>query len=90
MIRLRQMLVIWIHVWIIQLEEEVFLILDWIAHPGKAWIRSQPYAGPYSPKKYVYYKSQENTFTDGSSWTRGYATMNYTIIRYADVLSDGC
>ena len=60
--------------------------LDWIAHPGKAWIRAQPYAGPYSPKKYVYYKSQENSFTDGSSWTRGYATMNYTIIRFADVL----
>ncbi len=60
--------------------------LDWIAHPGKAWIRSQPYAGPYSPKKYIYYKSQENSFTDGSSWTRGYATMNYTIIRFADVL----
>ncbi|MGB5273999.1 MAG: RagB/SusD family nutrient uptake outer membrane protein [Flavobacteriaceae bacterium] len=60
--------------------------LDWIPHPGKAWIRSQPYAGPYSPKKYIYYKSQENSFTDGSSWTRGYSTMNYTIIRYADVL----
>ncbi|MEO1516685.1 MAG: RagB/SusD family nutrient uptake outer membrane protein [Bacteroidota bacterium] len=60
--------------------------LDWIDHPGKAWIRNQPYAGPYSPKKYIYYKSQENTFTDGSSWTRGYATMNYTIIRFADVL----
>lgn len=60
--------------------------LDWIEHPGKAWIRSQPYAGPYSPKKYIYYRSQENTFTDGSSWTRGYATMNYTIIRFADVL----
>jgi hypothetical protein len=60
--------------------------LDWIDHPGSAWIRSFPYAGPYSPKKYIYYKSQENTFTDGSSWTRGYATMNYTIIRYADVL----
>lgn len=60
--------------------------LDWIDHPGSAWIRSFPYAGPYSPKKYIYYKSQENTFTDGSSWTRGYALMNYTIIRYADVL----
>ena len=60
--------------------------LDWIAHPGSAWIRSFPYAGPYSPKKYIYYKSQENTFTDGSSWTRGYAIMNYTIIRFADVL----
>ena len=60
--------------------------LDWIPHPGKAWIRNQPYAGPYSPKKYIYYKRQENTLTDGSSWTRGYATMNYTIIRFADVL----
>jgi len=60
--------------------------LDWIAHPGKAWIRNQPYAGPYSPKKYVYYRSQEGSFTDASSWTRGYALMNYTIIRYADVL----
>lgn len=60
--------------------------LDWIEHPGKAWIRSQPYAGPYSPKKYMYYRSQENSFTDGSSWTRGYSTMNYTIIRFADVL----
>lgn len=60
--------------------------LDWIAHPGKAWIRNQPYAGPYSPIKYSYYKSQENSFTDGSSWTRGYAIMNFTIIRFADVL----
>ena len=60
--------------------------LDWIAHPGKAWIRNQPYAGPYSPKKYIYYKSQEGSLTDASSWTRGYALMNYTIIRYADVL----
>ena len=60
--------------------------LDWIPHPGKAWIRSQAYAGPYSPKKFIYYKSQENSFTDGSSWTRGYAIMNYNIISFADVL----
>lgn len=60
--------------------------LDWKEHPGAAWIRKQDYGGPYSPKKYIYYKSQENSLTDGSSWTRGYALMNYTIIRYADVL----
>ncbi|MDA8685498.1 RagB/SusD family nutrient uptake outer membrane protein [Robiginitalea sp.] len=60
--------------------------LDWIEHPGSAWIRSFPYAGPYSPKKYIYYKSQEGSLTDASSWTRGYALMNYTIIRFADVL----
>lgn len=60
--------------------------LDWIEHPGNDWIRNQAYAGPYSPKKYIYYRTQENSFTDGSSWTRGYAIMNFTIIRYADVL----
>lgn len=60
--------------------------LDWQDFPGYDWIRDQAYAGPYAPKKYVYYKSQEGTLTDGSSWTRGYPAMNYTIIRYADVL----
>ncbi|PHN07533.1 RagB/SusD family nutrient uptake outer membrane protein [Flavilitoribacter nigricans] len=60
--------------------------LDWIEHPGNDWIRNQAYAGPFSPKKYIYYRTQENSFTDGSSWTRGYAIMNFTIIRYADVL----
>ncbi|MFD1816756.1 Starch-binding associating with outer membrane [Pseudarcicella hirudinis] len=60
--------------------------LDWQDHPGKDWIRDQSYAGPYSPKKYIYYKSQEGTLTDGSSWTRGYAAMNHLLIRYADVL----
>lgn len=60
--------------------------LDYGNFPGADWIRSQAYAGPYSPKKFVYYKSQEGKYTDGSSWTRGYAAMNYNIIRYADVL----
>jgi starch-binding outer membrane protein, SusD/RagB family len=60
--------------------------LDWQKHPGFDWIRDQAYAGPYSPKKFIYYKSQEGSLTDGSSWTRGYAAMNYCIIRFADVL----
>ena len=34
----------------------------------------------------MYYKRQENTLTDGSGWTRGYATLNFNIIRFADVL----
>ena len=55
-------------------------------HPGQAWIRDQPYAGPYSPKKFVYYADQEGTLSDGTSWTRGYGSMNYNIIRFADVL----
>ena len=60
--------------------------LGWGPHPGKAWIRDQPYAGPYSPKKFVYYADQEGTLSDGTSWTRGYPSMNYNIIRFADVL----
>ncbi|MFD2569727.1 RagB/SusD family nutrient uptake outer membrane protein [Spirosoma soli] len=60
--------------------------LDWQDHPGQDWIRDQSFAGPYSPKKFVFYKSQDKTLTDGSSWTDGYSAINYNIIRYADVL----
>ena len=60
--------------------------LDWQVHPGLDWIRDQGFAGPYSPIKFVFYKSQDKTLTDGSSWTDGYSAINYNIIRYADVL----
>lgn len=60
--------------------------LDWKVFPGNDWIRDQAYAGPYAPKKYVYYRSQEGTLTDGTGWTRGYSAMNVHIIRFADVL----
>lgn len=60
--------------------------LDWIEHPGDNWIRSQPFGGPYSPKKFVFYKGTQNALTDGSSWTRGYTALNQPLIRFADVL----
>lgn len=60
--------------------------LDWIDMPGKAWIRNQPNAGPYQTKKYAYYKSDRGSLQDNSSWTPGYTAINYTIIRFADVL----
>ncbi|GAB3571114.1 RagB/SusD family nutrient uptake outer membrane protein [Spirosoma luteolum] len=60
--------------------------LDWQVHPGLDWIRDQSFAGPYSPKKFIFYKSQDKTLTDGSSWTDGYSAINYNIIRFADVL----
>jgi hypothetical protein len=60
--------------------------LDWGPHPGKDWIRDQPYAGPYSPKKFIYYKDGAGSEHDASSWTPGYSAVNYNIIRYADVL----
>lgn len=60
--------------------------LDWIDHPGYNWIRDQQYAGPYSPKKFVFYKATMNTFTDGTSWTRGWTAINQPLMRFADVL----
>jgi hypothetical protein len=60
--------------------------LDWGNHPGKSWIRNQPYAGPYAPKKFIYYQAGIGVENDGSSWTPGYTAVNYNIIRFADVL----
>lgn len=60
--------------------------LDWQDHPGVAWIRNQPNGGPYSPKKYTYYKSDVGSLQDNTSWTPGYTAQNFTIIRFADVL----
>ena len=62
------------------------MYLDWQPHPGSAWVRNQANGGPYAPKKYVYYKSDKGTFQDNSTWTPGYTAVNYTIIRFADVL----
>ena len=62
------------------------MYLDWQKFPGKAWIRNQPNAGPYETKKYAYYKADKGSLQDNSSWTPGYTAINYTIIRFADVL----
>lgn len=60
--------------------------LDWAVFPGQDWIRDQAFGGPYSPKKYIYYKSQESKFADVSNWTKGWTGINVILIRYADVL----
>ncbi len=60
--------------------------LDWGIMPGSTWVRNQAAAGPYEPLKHLFRKSQEGTFTDGSSWTNGFTANNYHLIRYADVL----
>jgi hypothetical protein len=56
--------------------------LDWGVHPGKAWIRVQSVAGPYSPIKTIYYQAAAATTSAFSRWT----SNNYTMIRFADVL----
>ena len=60
--------------------------LDWQDHPGADWIRNQPNGGPYSPKKFTYYKSDRGSLQDNSSWTPGYTALNVTLIRFGDLL----
>ncbi len=60
--------------------------LDWGDHTGQDWIRDQSYAGPYSPKKQVYKKSQEGTLTEVGNWTSGWTANGYRLIRFADIL----
>jgi hypothetical protein len=59
--------------------------LDWGNHPGQTWIRDQSYAGPYSPKKNMYYQATQDKYSDQHSWAPGTA-INIQIIRFADVL----
>lgn len=60
--------------------------LDWGPMTGSDWIRDQSYAGPYSPKKQVYRKSQEGQLTEVGNWTSGYTVNGYRLIRAADVV----
>jgi hypothetical protein len=58
--------------------------LDWGPHPGKAWVRDQNYAGPFSPKKNVYYKADET----GSKVNpdRRTSALNHRYLRFSEVL----
>lgn len=60
--------------------------LDWGVHTGSDWVRDQSYAGPYTPMKQVYKKSQEGQLTEVGNWTSGWTANGYRLIRYADVL----
>lgn len=61
--------------------------LDWGIDPGKDWIRNQASAGPYSPKKNVFYKADVGSGRDNSAtqWAPTTA-INYNVIRFAQVL----
>jgi starch-binding outer membrane protein, SusD/RagB family len=62
--------------------------LDWGPHPGDTWIRSPGDDGHFSPKKNVYAKSVQGTYSDGSSnWANvELDAVNVNLIRYAQVL----
>jgi hypothetical protein len=61
--------------------------LDWGPHPGKVWIRDQPFGGPYASIKNIFYQSQIGHFNE-SFWgtTYGATANNVNLIRYSDIL----
>jgi hypothetical protein len=60
--------------------------LDWGTHPGRDWIRNQPYAGPYLPIKESYYQSDQGSGVHSGGWGGGLSANNHSLMRYADVL----
>jgi hypothetical protein len=58
---------------------------DWGLHPGRDWIRMVDFGGPYSPKKNTYYKA-DGTVAGTVGWGYPSNSLNYTIMRFADVL----
>jgi hypothetical protein len=60
--------------------------LDWGKHPGQLWIRDQTYAGPFSPKKHVFYKAEKGSGSTASGWAQGASANNTNLIRYAHIL----
>lgn len=59
---------------------------DWGIVTGIDWVRDPNTSGVYSPKKQVYKKEQQGTWTEVGNWTSGWTSNGYRMIRYADVL----
>lgn len=59
---------------------------DWGLHPGRDWIRKVDYGGPYSPKKNTYYKADIGSIAGTVGWGFANNALNYTPVRFADVL----
>jgi starch-binding outer membrane protein, SusD/RagB family len=57
--------------------------LDWGTHTGAGFIRDQAYAGPYSPKKHLPYKSDIGVNTGPNPRQNA---NNYRMIRYSHVM----
>lgn len=59
---------------------------DWGIYTGAPWVRSLSDGGPFTPKKAIFSKTEIGKYTDGSSWTPGYNAVNFTFMRFAEVL----
>ncbi|MGF7217172.1 hypothetical protein GGR92_003345 [Spirosoma lacussanchae] len=55
---------------------------DWGVHPGRAWIRDQAYAGPYSPIKHI----PERQFFGVNPGNNRLHSNNYRYLRYDHIL----
>jgi hypothetical protein len=62
--------------------------LDWGVDPGDAWMRSPSDDGHFSPKKNVYAKAVQGTYSDASSnWANvELDAVNVNLIRFSQVL----
>jgi len=58
--------------------------LDWGKMPGYNWVRDQPYAGPFTGKKWMYYLADENSTTHATA--RRSVKNNYRMIRFSHVI----
>lgn len=59
---------------------------DWGIHPGRNWIRKVDYGGPYTPKKNTYYKADIGTLAGTVGWGFANNALNFTPMRFADIL----
>lgn len=60
--------------------------LDWGIHPGRDWIRDVLFGGPYAPKKHVFTRTENGTLAGSVGWGWNNNSLNYVMIRFADVL----
>lgn len=59
---------------------------DWGLHPGNAWVRDQYNGGPYAPLKTIPQKQHVGIYTDASAQFGLYTSINFTLIRFSDVI----
>ncbi|MHA8065752.1 RagB/SusD family nutrient uptake outer membrane protein [Aquirufa sp. ROCK2-A2] len=58
--------------------------LDWGPMPGQTWIRDQNYSGPYTGKKWMYYKADEGSSTHSTS--KRAVNNNYRLLKLSHVI----
>jgi hypothetical protein len=58
--------------------------LDWGVMPGQTWIRDQAYSGPFTGKKWMYYKGDEGSSTHSTN--KRAVNNNYRLLKLSHVI----